>query len=180
MPIQTPSNLFSVALVAVCAACSPAPDPIGPRPGHSDRPRGGPAVPAILTPDAGPSQWERWPEVAAYQVAVPRAPSQHLAADHEAETLANTTAAPYPVLPASAPTGAILLQRLYAPGATTPEILFAMAKGAASTSPDGGLSDGWEYLVLEPGGLVIARGALEACARCHAEAPHDHLFGRAR
>ena len=38
----------------------------------------------------------------------------------------------------------------------------------------------WEFLVVSPDGLVEAPSPLPLCARCHAEAPHDHLFGGAR
>lgn len=166
-------------LPGLAIACTPAPDPLGPTPGRSHRPRPGPSVPATSAPDAGATLWEHWPELAAYRVAIPRAPSQHLAADHEGETLTNELAATYPsVGPArSMPASAVVVQRLYAPGAQTPEVLFAMVKG---DSPAGAVDGSWEYLVLDPAGLVTDRGALAACARCHAEAPSDGLFGRAR
>lgn len=125
--------------------------------------------------------WERWSEVSGYRVAVARTASQHLAADHEGETLANEVAAAYPGIgPArTLPPGSILVQRLFLPGGAAPEMVFAMVKRdtAAPASPAEEL---WEFLVLDPTGLVIERGALEACARCHAEAPHDAVFGRAR
>jgi len=35
----------------------------------------------------------------------------------------------------------------------------------------------WEYLVAAPDGTIEARGALPLCARCHADAPADSLFG---
>src|SRR5262245_54040146 len=97
------------------AACSPPPDPLGPTPGHSDQPRGGPPVPASSAPDAGAQLWERWSEISGYRVAIPRTPSQHLAADHEGETLANEVAAAYPDLgPARAlAPGSVLVQRLF-------------------------------------------------------------------
>jgi hypothetical protein len=178
LPIQTRPFLFSF-IVTLGAACSPAPEPLGPTPGRSDRPHGGPSVPAASTPDAGATIWERWPEFAAYRVAIPRAPSQHLTADHEGETLANASAAAYPNLgPASPmPAGAVLVQRLYASGAQSPEVVFAMVK---KEPPDAATPAAWEYLVLEPSGVVTERGMLESCARCHAEAPYEGLFGRAR
>jgi hypothetical protein len=52
--------------------------------------------------------------------------------------------------------------------------IYAMEKRAPGFDPAGG---DWEYLVLQPGGSVETRGPLAFCARCHAEAPHDHLFG---
>lgn len=179
MPIQTRYRLFAFMLAGLAIACTPAPGPLGPTPGRSHRPRPSPSVPATSGSDAGPTLWEHWTELAAYRVAIPRAPSQHLAADHEGETLTNELAAAYPgVGPAlSMPAGAVVLQRLYAPGAQTPEVLFAMVK---RDPPAGATDSSWEYLVLDPAGLVTDRGPLDACARCHAEAPSDGLFGRAR
>ncbi|MCS6901451.1 MAG: hypothetical protein RMJ98_03610 [Myxococcales bacterium] len=54
------------------------------------------------------------------------------------------------------------------------QLIYAMEKRAAGFDPGGG---DWEYLVLNPEGVVETRGILPFCARCHAEAPHDHLFG---
>jgi hypothetical protein len=174
VPIQTRLHLFCSILAALIAACSPAPDALGPLPGHSDRPRGGPLVPATTAPDAGPVQWERWSELSAYRVAIARAPSQHLAADHEGETLANDSATAYPDLgPARLlPAGAVLVQRLYATGSNVPEVVLAMEKQPGDAA--------WEFLVLDASGLVTERGALETCGRCHAEAPHDSVFGKAQ
>jgi hypothetical protein len=49
-----------------------------------------------------------------------------------------------------------------------PGSVFAMTKLAAG---------GWEYVVVAPDGTVEDRGALPLCARCHADAPADSLFG---
>lgn len=38
----------------------------------------------------------------------------------------------------------------------------------------------WSYLVLDADGHVLRQGALPDCARCHAEAVADRLFGPAR
>jgi hypothetical protein len=51
---------------------------------------------------------------------------------------------------------------------------FVMTKRHAGFDPEG---DDWEYLVLDPSAAVVERGKLPLCARCHAEAPRDHLFG---
>lgn len=178
MPIQTRLHLLAFA-AAVTAACGPAPDPLGPTPGRSNRPRGGPPVPAASATAKIPTVWERWQELGSYRIAIPRRPSQHLAADHEAETLANEVASAYPDLgPARVlPPGSVVVQRLFEPGAPSPVVLFAMVKREASEPAAGGA---WELVVLDPSGLVSERGALEACARCHAEAPNDGVFGRAR
>jgi hypothetical protein len=35
----------------------------------------------------------------------------------------------------------------------------------------------WEYVVAAPDGVVESRGTIDLCARCHADAPADSLFG---
>ena len=99
--------------------------------------------------------------------------------DLEAEVLANAEAKAYPVLgPArSLPPGAILVEPHYRPGSSDPVVLFAMAKQPAGFDPEGG---DWEYLIVEPGGTISLRGRITLCARCHAEAPNDHVFGLSR
>lgn len=102
-----------------------------------------------------------------------------MSGDLEAEVLANDAAKAYPPLgPQGAlPPGAVLVEAHYRAGSAEPVVLFAMAKQPPGFDPEGG---DWEYLIIEPGGLVNERGRLPLCARCHAEAPHDHLFGPAR
>ncbi len=51
---------------------------------------------------------------------------------------------------------------------------YAMVKREAGFDVQGG---DWEYLVLDAQGGVEQRGAIPLCARCHADAPVDHLFG---
>lgn len=184
------SRGVAVTLAAVLiAGCSPSPEPLALFPGRSTRPAGGATI-APPSSAKAPEVWERWPEVAGFRVAIERSPSQHLAADHEGETLASSGADAYP---RAGPTrrfepGAALVQRLYAPGATEPEVLFAMvqrpqdraAPDAAGTTLEETSARDWEYLVVTPAGLVLERGALDACVRCHAEAPHHGVFGRAR
>lgn len=182
-PVRDPAKGWAVALLLALAsaACGPTSEAVAPSPGRSTQPRGGPTV-APAASSSAPERWARWPELAAWRVAIERAPSQHLAADHEAETLANDAASAYPNLgPARLlDPGAILVQRLYAPGAATPEALFVMVRRTVRVSPDGPDVAGWEYLTLDPAGFITERGPLEACVRCHAEAPHDGAFGKAR
>ncbi len=53
--------------------------------------------------------------------------------------------------------------------------LFAMEKREDGYFLEGG---NWEYVVVGREGMVEARGRLEMCARCHAEAPVDFVFPR--
>lgn len=167
------------------------------------RPPGGPTVPAPVEKPP-PAPWDRWSEVASFRVAIARGPSQHFAGDHEAEVLASKEAEAYPDLgPAKLlGPGSALVERLYFPGEATPAVVFAMVKApaaggegsapatrgstpaatAATTQTEPATtaaSAAWEFLVIAPDGKVEERGAIETCARCHAEAPHDGVFGRA-
>ena len=54
---------------------------------------------------------------------------------------------------------------------------FAMEKRGKGYFPEGG---DWEYFVVGRDGYVEARGKLEPCARCHAEARIDFVFPRMR
>ena len=72
-----------------------------------------------------------------------------------------------------APEGAIAVE-VHQDLSGNPQQLYAMEKRSPGFDPGGG---DWEYLVLAPDGSVETRGILAFCARCHAEAPHDHLFG---
>lgn len=154
-------------------------------PGRSNRPAGGATVPAKSA--SAPVKWERWSEVASYRIALPRAPSQHFGGDHEAEVLANPAASAYPDLgPArQLGEGSVLVERLYPVGGDAPDAILAMVRKPAEApkAGEGTVEEppfGWELVILEPDGTVEARGEVEACARCHAEAPHDGVFGRAQ
>ena len=85
----------------------------------------------------------------------------------------------YPALGPSSrlPPGATLVERLFTPGAAAPLAYFVMVKRPPGFDAAGG---DWEYLVVSPAAEIEQRGALPLCARCHAEAPHDHLFGPGR
>ncbi len=179
-----------LAALLFLVACGPAPSPRPP----PDPPGGWisagqdpaaetaapvePAAPSGSTAAAGP--WERTPELASYTPATPRARSQHFGGDLEAEVQVNPPAAAiYPRLgPArSLPPGAVLVEPHYRPGTTDPVILLAMVKHPPGYDPQAG---DWEYLVVTPTGEATQRGRLPLCRRCHAEAPHDHVFGGPR
>lgn len=106
-----------------------------------------------------------------------RTRSEHLGGDREGEILVNEEAAAYPALgPQRAlGAGAVLVEALYKPGSSAIEAYFVMARRAS-----GGGEGGWEYMIVAPTGEIDQRGRLPLCERCHAEAPHDHVFGRPR
>lgn len=132
-------------------------------------------------PTAKPAVVERWDlgaQLAALRPVTKRARSGHLTGELEADVLAGS-AGTYPKLGPEtrlAP-GATLVERLFEPGATAPSAYFVMVKRPPGFDAAGG---DWEYLVVAPSGQIEQRGALPLCARCHAEAPHDRLFGGGR
>ena len=78
-----------------------------------------------------------------------------------------------PTPSSSAPRGAIAIEaHTTTTGATGP--VYAMTKRDPGFDPRGG---DWEDLVLDDDGNVESRGILPLCARCHGDAPYDHLFG---
>lgn len=141
-------------------------DPGSPRAQPSARP------PIAVVP------WDLPAQLALARPAVPRFRSGHLTGELEGDVLA-ASAGPYPKLgpDTQMPPGATLIERLFQPGSATPAAYFAMVKRQPGFDPAGG---DWEYLVVSAAGQTEQRGNLPLCARCHAEAPHDHLFGRGR
>lgn len=161
------------------AACSAAPpparraaegtdgwvDPSTPRPAA-------PAKPAVV------ERWDLEAQLKALRPVTKRARSGHLTGELEADVLAGS-AGTYPKMGPETrlASGATLVERLFEPGAPTPSAYFVMVKRAPGFDPAG---NDWEYLVVAPNGQIEQRGALPLCARCHAEAPHDRLFGAGR
>jgi hypothetical protein len=166
-------------LATALAACSPGAGPqhVDPSAGWIDgsgTSTGRPKSPA-------PRRDERWDlagQLQKLRPAAARARSEHLGGDQEGEVLASAGSG-YPLHgPASvAPPGATLVDRLFPAGGTQPSTYLVMIKQPPGYDSVGG---DWEYLVVTPDGHVEERGPLPLCARCHAEAPHDHLFGGGR
>ncbi len=170
--MRGPLSVALVVALALSAGCSgaerrtpePWPDPTAPNP----------AAPKSSAPVAPPEPWDLAAALARSKVVAALGPSQHLAASGEGEILADDAARAYAALPPGRElaAGATALERH--PGAA---VVFAMVKRQPGYDRDGG---DWEYLVVTTDGRVEQRGKLALCARCHAEAPHDHLFGGGR
>jgi hypothetical protein len=166
--------LGEAAVLGLLAGCGPR-EPALVRPGVSTvsaAPFGG-AAPAR---DSG-SKWEGANEVAGYRsLGKPFLSRGHFAGRWRAQISANPTAAEtFAVLSPSSrfPTGSVLVKaHLEADGAPGP--IFAMVKRDAGYFPRGG---DWEFVVTDRDGWVEDRGPLASCARCHAEAPADWVFG---
>lgn len=91
----------------------------------------------------------------------------------------NTTASePYLIRnpSGSMPTGSVLVEHHEGnEGESAPT--YAMVKREPGF--DGAYGD-WEYLIMSSNGQIQARGSsreMSLCARCHADAPGDHVFG---
>lgn len=124
-------------------------------------------------------RWELADAIPSLRRATPRGLSQHLSGELLAEVRVNDQASAYPALGPSRPlaTGAVLVEAHFASGSADPSIFFAMVKRPPGFDPEGG---DWEYLIVEPSGTIVRRGKLPLCARCHAEAPHNFIFGGPR
>lgn len=123
-----------------------------------------------------PARWEYMDTLKTFRKAAPRARSQHLAGDHDAEVFTNEAAAAYPGLGPlrQLPAGSVLVEALYGPNQAEVATYFVMVKQPSTAN------SAWDYAVVSNEGMVERRGALALCARCHAEAPHDQIFGRPR
>jgi len=172
-----------LALLAatLAAGCAPAASfsSLGAAADHAPRGKPSPPTPAAATATEPPPAWELDAQLRRLHPASPRTPSEHLTGQLDGEILADDGAAAYPALGPLrriAP-GATLVQRLSPRGSPAPTTYFVMVKRPAGYDPDGG---DWEYLVVDPTGQIEQRGRLPLCARCHADAPHDHLFGTGR
>jgi len=71
------------------------------------------------------------------------------------------------------PVGAVLVKK-HSESTGAPGPLFAMVKRDPGFFPAGG---DWEFVVTDKDGWLEDRGPLVACARCHAEATADWVFG---
>jgi hypothetical protein len=121
-------------------------------------------------------RWEHADELSNFRIASPRVRSIHFAGEYDADVRTNQAASAYPSLgPAQAlATGAIVVETLRRPASEAVVVYLVMSKIRSADE-----NSAWEYLVLNPSSEIEQRGALPLCERCHTEAPHDHLYGRA-
>ena len=171
-------------LTATLAACSPEPSFLALGNAADHAPRGEPLRPppppdSAAATEPPPPPWDLAAQLRRVHPASPRTPSEHLTGQLDGEILADDGAAAYPALGPlrPIPTGATLLERLSPRGTPDVAAYFAMVKRIPGYDAGGG---DWEYLVLDGTGHIEQRGRLSLCARCHADAPHDHLFGTGR
>ena len=105
--------------------------------------------------------------------------SAHASRGFAAEIVVNDAATAYPSVgpERSMPKGALLVEVLRAAPDSPAEGYLAMRKQAPGFYPDGG---DWAYSAYGPDGRPLDPGANSLCARCHAEAPNNWLFGPPR
>jgi hypothetical protein len=171
-------------LAATSSACTPAAPVLALGATAEHAPRGEPSRPpspteAAASSEPPPPPWNLAAELRRVHPASPRTPSDHLTGQLDGAVFADEGAAAYPALGPlrPIPPGATLIEHLYTHGAPDVAAYFAMTKRPPGYDPAGG---DWEYLVLDAAGHIEQRGRLSLCARCHADAPHDHLFGTGR
>ncbi|HHH30433.1 MAG TPA: hypothetical protein ENK57_19120 [Polyangiaceae bacterium] len=116
---------------------------------------------------------ETWPHAAVLEAMTPvdgRGPSEHLSGRYERRVRVNEEASRYRELVSHQrlPVGAIVAQSHHPSGSEAVVSWYVMEKIA---------EERWRFLVLDPERRIAAHEDLELCVRCHAEAPHDHLFG---
>jgi hypothetical protein len=167
----------AVRLVAcgLVTACGPR-EPALTKPGVSTvNPVGAPSPYAQR--DAA-TRWEGFAELGTYRTVGARFLSRgHFAGRWKAEILVHPSAADaYASLSPSTrfSVGAVLVKKHFERDSNAEGPLFAMIKREPGFFPQGG---DWEYLVTDPGGWIEDRGPLLLCARCHAEANADWVFG---
>ncbi|MFO0661974.1 MAG: hypothetical protein U0165_19400 [Polyangiaceae bacterium] len=148
-------------------------------PGVSNRRPEAPNVPAAAG-SGSTSVWEHASLLATLQAIDERQlPSNHNPPNWSSVVKVNDVASPVygsRMANGSMPTGSILVEQHQIVGSDEGP-LYAMVKREPGF--DSAFGD-WEYLVLRSSGRLESRGNsrdMNLCARCHADAPGDHVFG---
>lgn len=161
----------ALALLTVsCASPPPAPELVDQ--GGWDAPPPVNAVPSVTAPRAlPPAERPAFPaeHLQGLTLASDRVASEHLGGDLERTVWVNAAAGDYRrLLPTTSfPPGATVVAKHHPPDVDRVVSLYVMQK----------TESGWRFEVLDP---ALRRAVLEAppsCARCHAEAPYDGIFG---
>jgi hypothetical protein len=167
----------SVAAMALALGACHAPDAVYAA-GMSDAPV--PQAGASSSPDQPPAgRWEAFASVVSMKVLADAFPSRgHAPGSLTAHLRGNALAAESidALRPGEQmPRGAVLVQTHAHRGTGAAVNLYAMVKRETGYFEQGG---DWEWVVARADGTLVARGKLESCARCHADAAADHVFPR--
>ena len=123
-------------------------------------------------------KWEGFAALGDYRaVGKPFVSRGHFAGRWQAEVFTSQdAAATYAALSRSSRfvAGAVLVKKHSEKDSRAPGPIFVMSKREAGFFPQGG---DWEWLVTDPDGWIEDRGAIASCARCHAEAGANWVFG---
>jgi hypothetical protein len=164
-----------MAVLGLVTACGPREPPLV-SPGTSTASAIGTGSPRAAADAA--VKWEGFGDLGAYRaMGKPFISRGHFAGRWQAEVLANESAAgTYAKLSRSShfSPGAVLVKKHSEKDSRAPGPIFVMAKHEPGFFAPGG---DWEYLVADSDGWIEDRGPLPACARCHAEAVTDWVFG---
>jgi hypothetical protein len=168
--------LLGAAVLAGCAPPRSRPPPEGP---ESARPAAVPSAAALpgAPPTAPAPPWILAEQLRTLHPEGKPAPSQHLDGGFTGAVLADDLARGYAASGHRVPPGGTVVEALSAPAGAQASVYLVMVKRPPGFDPAG---EDWEYLVIDPGGAIEQRGILPLCARCHAEAPRDRLFGSGR
>lgn len=172
-----PFILAAAAATLLGAACSPRDGTY--RPGLSDGPLPSPSASSLST--SSTTNWEHFDRVGQLELLLPKHPSHgHGTGAWDAELRGSSGAgdALDRLVPGAYLAEGTLLVQHHTQRHTGADLgFFVMEKQHPGYFPDGG---DWDYAVVGRDGRVEARGKLTTCARCHAEAPIDHVFPRVR
>ncbi|MCC6646691.1 MAG: hypothetical protein IT374_14100 [Polyangiaceae bacterium] len=167
----------SALAAAWLAACASTPDDLQ-HPGVSDRPREAASPRESVPPPASSAPWEHaaaLPALASIddRVLPSRGHNPPFWSGHV--KVNDALLATYRALgPESAVQVGAIAVEAHKDSEGRPGPTYAMVKREAGFDTAGG---DWEYLVLDGAGQVEQRGVIPLCARCHADAAVDHLFG---
>ena len=166
-------------LAILCAACGATQE----RPrlrddGWRDTPGRRAAEPATghdVLPESQRSRWRYADAIRELNEVEVAGPSEHLGGTYLRRVRVNAMAAAYASVasPRPMPPGALVVQEHIASDGR-PMITYAMLKGMLGSAPESG---DWDFVVLDAELRSEVANSPPACVRCHAEAPHDLLFG---
>lgn len=164
-------------------ACAPEPqapageDGWGPTLAEVGEPRRAHVVPrALPIPESERTRWEHADALPDLRAVAVRSRSEHLDGVYDRTVLVNAAAGAYENLTrgSAALPGALVVQRHHPRGAESVVVYFAMERLAKGSRP---AARDWRFLVVDETLRVAASDNLQPCARCHADAPFDGLFG---
>lgn len=118
--------------------------------------------------DAPLQQWPMYAELARFKE-VARGPSEHWAGRAFARVLVNAEGRPYADGCVTLEPGAVIVASLSSEPESTPSEHFVMERSER----------GWLFFTVADGGKILNQSN-DLCARCHAEAPSEQLFGTTR